>query len=133
MNHLSKPHHRLSKRYHQQLLDNFSSPSSNNNKTNESNNETSNLLNISNNNNNNNSSAITNINKVSFRAINKPFIIRPPLSSAISNLSLVKPLLVLINPKSGGKLGPKLLKKFSWYLNPRQVFDLTQTGCPKFP
>jgi diacylglycerol kinase (ATP) len=115
------------------LLDNFSSPSSNNNKTNESNNETSNLLNISNNNNNNNSSAITNINKVSFRAINKPFIIRPPLSSAISNLSLVKPLLVLINPKSGGKLGPKLLKKFSWYLNPRQVFDLTQTGCPKFP
>jgi hypothetical protein len=132
MNHLSKPHHRSSKRYHQQLLDNFSSPSSYNNKSNESNNETSNLLNISNNNSNNNS-AITNINKVSFRAINKPFIIRPPLSSAISNLSLVKPLLVLINPKSGGKLGPKLLKKFSWYLNPRQVFDLTQTGCPKFP
>lgn len=42
-----------------------------------------------------------------------------------------KPLLVLINPKSGGKIGPKLLKKFSWLLNTRQVFDLSQN--PKFP
>ena len=124
----SKPHHhRTSKRVYQQQqsLDNTSSS---NMKKNESN-EASNLLTVSNTN-----TAMSNIvNKCSFRAINKPFIIRPPLSSAITNLSLVKPLLVLINPKSGGKLGPKLLKKFSWYLNPRQVFDLTQPGCPKFP
>ncbi|KAJ8315484.1 hypothetical protein KUTeg_007634 [Tegillarca granosa] len=52
----------------------------------------------------------------------RPFIIKPIPSP------LLKPLLVFINPKSGGNQGAKLIHKFSWLLNPRQVFDLTQGG-----
>ncbi|XP_052122101.1 eye-specific diacylglycerol kinase isoform X3 [Frankliniella occidentalis] len=40
----------------------------------------------------------------------------------------VRPVIVFINPKSGGNQGVKLLQKFQWHLNPRQVFDLTQGG-----
>ncbi|XP_045908886.1 diacylglycerol kinase zeta-like isoform X2 [Micropterus dolomieu] len=52
----------------------------------------------------------------------KPFIIRPIPSP------LMKPLLVFVNPKSGGNQGTKILQSFMWYLNPRQVFDLNQGG-----
>ncbi|XP_026326421.1 eye-specific diacylglycerol kinase isoform X3 [Hyposmocoma kahamanoa] len=52
----------------------------------------------------------------------KTFVIKPiPTTN-------VKPVLVFINPKSGGNQGAKLLQKFQWLLNPRQVFDLTQGG-----
>uniref|UniRef100_A0A7N6A4G7 Diacylglycerol kinase n=1 Tax=Anabas testudineus TaxID=64144 RepID=A0A7N6A4G7_ANATE len=52
----------------------------------------------------------------------KPFIIRPIPSP------LMKPLLVFVNPKSGGNQGTKILQSLMWYLNPRQVFDLSQEG-----
>ncbi|KAG2463235.1 DGKZ kinase, partial [Polypterus senegalus] len=52
----------------------------------------------------------------------KPFIVKPIPSP------LMKPLLVFVNPKSGGNQGAKMIQSFMWYLNPRQVFDLSQGG-----
>ncbi|XP_053532582.1 diacylglycerol kinase zeta isoform X5 [Ictalurus punctatus] len=52
----------------------------------------------------------------------KPFIVRPIPSQ------LMKPLLVFVNPKSGGNQGSKIIQSFMWYLNPRQVFDLSHGG-----
>lgn len=52
----------------------------------------------------------------------KAFVVKPiPLYGS-------RPILVFINPKSGGNQGAKLMQKFQWLLNPRQVFDLTQGG-----
>ncbi|KAF2903245.1 hypothetical protein ILUMI_02941 [Ignelater luminosus] len=51
----------------------------------------------------------------------RAFIIKPIPTT-------VTPVIVFINPKSGGNQGAKLLQKFQWLLNPRQVFDLTQGG-----
>ncbi|XP_061759639.1 diacylglycerol kinase zeta-like isoform X7 [Nerophis ophidion] len=52
----------------------------------------------------------------------KPFTIR-----AIP-FPLMKPLIVFVNPKSGGNQGTKIFQSFMWHLNPRQVFDLSQAG-----
>ena len=58
----------------------------------------------------------------SVTSLHRSFAIKPIPSSS------TKPLLVFINPKSGGNQGGKLIQKFQWLLNPRQVFDLNQGG-----
>ncbi|XP_056280743.1 diacylglycerol kinase iota isoform X9 [Pseudoliparis swirei] len=52
----------------------------------------------------------------------RPFMLKPLPSP------LMKPILVFVNPKSGGNQGSKVLQMFMWILNPRQVFDLSQGG-----
>lgn len=42
-----------------------------------------------------------------------------------------RPVLVFVNPRSGGNQGVKMMQKLNWILNPRQVFDLIQSGGPK--
>ncbi|CAG9534868.1 unnamed protein product [Cercopithifilaria johnstoni] len=69
--------------------------------------------------------------KVAKRKKRRLFRIRPmPLDDGTWLPS--QPLLVFVNPKSGGNKGSKLLRTFCWLLNPRQVFDVTAMKGPEF-
>ncbi|VBB26906.1 unnamed protein product [Acanthocheilonema viteae] len=69
--------------------------------------------------------------KVAKRKKRRLFRIRPvPLDDGM--WLPTQPLLVFVNPKSGGNKGSKLLHTFCWLLNPRQVFDITALKGPEF-
>lgn len=68
--------------------------------------------------------------QLSIRNIHHNFKIIPRQIERVPNAGS-RPVLVFVNPRSGGNQGVKMMQKLNWLLNPRQVFDLIQAGGPK--
>lgn len=58
------------------------------------------------------------------RAVGAATAATRPLQFTVVPARQCHPLLVFVNPKSGGNQGVKLMQQLLWYLNPRQVFNL---------